>query len=300
MAAALLCALSTPLWAQDPSAQEDAGSDAGQPPVAEALERVFVRTSADAGTLAQQYPHLAVWLEPEDAPRVLGLMERETTAKPAGAMVILAGEGQSANDGLLENLRGRLSKAGWAAMSIGLESPSPSLQRARERLSMKPAPDPGESDDSAEPVMIDVNAQAAKDLLERHRTAINARLTAAVSWFTERDYRQVVLVGVGRGADEVRAYLAEAPPEVRRAAWVVADFGGQAPSEISVGFEGAPALPLLDLYSARERGTPARIAAFRRSGVASYQALPAPVPARPSARDAGAIANRLIGWAGGS
>lgn len=293
----LLLAVGAPALAQDQAAPEDSAADnSAQTPDASPVKRVFVRTAADAGALAQQYPHLALWLEPEDAPRVLALVEREATAKPAGAMVILANEGQSANDGLLEGLRARLTQAGWAAMTLGLEQPTPTLQLARERLADDGPP--AEGDDAAETVMIDVNSQLARDLLDEHRRVINARLAAAVDWLTAQGYQSVVLVGVGRGADEVRAYLSEAPAAVKRAAWVAADFGGQSPQALSAGVQGATQVPILDLYPSRASGESRRPAAFRRAGVRGYEALAIPVPARPSARDAGAIANRLIGWAG--
>ena len=291
----LLLAVGAP--AQDQAAPDDSAAGNGaQTPDASAVERVFVRTAADAGALAQQYPHLAVWLEPEDAPRALALVERETTARPAGAMVILANEGQSANDGLLEGLRSRLTQAGWATMTLGLEQPTLSLQMARERLAAS-APGPGNDEDAAEPVMIDVNDQAAKELLDEHRRVIDARLAAAVDWFTGQSYQTVVLVGVGRGADEIRAFLPNAQEAVSRVAWITADFGGQSPRDLSGSMGAGNAVPILDLYSSRAGQATGRPAAFRRGGLPSYEALAVPVPARPQARDAGVIANRLIGWA---
>ena len=294
----LLLVVSTSVLAQDPGADEDdPAAEKADTPTDVPVQRMFVRSAADSGALAQQYPHLTVWLEPEDAPRVLGLVEREATARPSGAMVILGGEGQSANDALLESLRARLSKAGWAVMTLGLEQPSPSLQVARERLaSAPPAAEEGEED--AEPVMIDVNDQAAKDLLESHREVINGRLAAVVAWFTERDYQRVVLVGVGHGADEVRAFLPEAPAAVRQAVWIAADFGSQSPEELSGAVEGRQAVPILDLYSSRRTSALARSGVFRRTGLVSYEALAVPMPARPEARNAGVIANRLLGWLG--
>lgn len=279
--------------AQDPP-PADAGD--GQKPTMEPVQRVFIRASGDTGALAQQYPHLAVWLEPEDEPRVLALVERETTATPSGAMVILSDEGQSANDSLLEGLRARLSEAGWAAMTLGLEQSPPSLQTARERLAdAAPASEDDNGEAVDESVMIDVNEQAARDLLDAHRKTMNARLAAAVAWFLEKQYQNVVLVGVGRGADEVRVFMAEAPPAVSRVAWVAADFGGQSPARVSDALTGETT-PILDLYPSRSPAAVNRQAAFRRVGLASYQAMSAPVPSRPSGRDAGVIANRLLGW----
>lgn len=286
-----------PVHAQDGEAADENESAPSRP-----VERTFIRSAADTGALAQRYPHLAVWLEPEDSARVLALVERETTEAAEGAMVIVADEGRSANDPLLESLRSRLTEAGWATMTLGLEQPTPTLQLARQRLladnGRGRGSDDGREGDSDGPVMIDVNDQAAEDLLEAHREEMNARLGSAVAWFAEQDYRQVVLVGIGRGADMIRAYLPEAPQTVTRVAWVVADFGPRGPADISNSVAGATRLPILDMYSSRDPVSQRRRAAFRRAGVRGYEALSAPVGVRPSRPDAGAIANRLMGWAG--
>lgn len=294
--ASLLLATVTSVSAQDQTVQDDADvAGEAETPTNEPVQRTFVRSAADSGALAQQYPHLAVWLEPEDAPRSLGLVEREATASPSGAVVIMAGEGQSANDPLLEGLRSRLSKAGWGTMTLGLEQPSPSLDVARERLASAP-PAAGDEQGEAEPVMIDVNDQLAKDLLEAHRELINGRLAAAVAWFTEREYRRVVLVGVGRGADEVRAFMQQVPAEVTQAAWIAADFGGQPLEELSQSLGGGQSVPILDLYSSRGASPPARMAVFRRAGLKVYDPQVMPVSGSPTGRDADIIANRLLGW----
>lgn len=274
-----------------------AAAEEGKTLPAEPVQRIFIRASGDAGALAQQYPHLAVWLEPDGEPRVLALVERETTARPSGGVVILAGEGQSANDSLLEGLRSRLSEAGWAAMTLGLEQPSPSLEAARERLADNAPAGDGEGDAKADSVMIDVNDEAARDLLEAHRKTMVARLAAAVAWFTEKQYQRVVLVGVGRGADEVRAFLPDASAAVSQVAWVAADFGGQSLTTFSKALSGET-MPILDLYPSRSGDIDRRQAAFRRSGVKAYRAQAVPVPAQPAGHDAGVIANRLLGWLG--
>lgn len=283
-------------------AQEEGSSDQQEASAAEPVQRAFIRASGDAGALAERYPHLAQWLEPEATPRVLALVERESTGAPEGAMVILADEGQSANAPLLEALRSRLTRAGWATMTLGLEQDTPTLQLARERLLASAAQDDDDDDGGGDagsdgPVMIDVNDQAAEDLLNAHREEMNARLASAVAWFTERDYPQVVLVGIGAGAETVRAYLAEAPQGLTAAAWVVADFGPRPPSDISESLASAGGLPLLDMYAARDPDSDRRRATFRRVGIKGYEALSAPVGVQPDRRDAGAIASRLVGWA---
>lgn len=282
-------ALPGPAVAEDEEAADPAAGSAVEP-----VDRAFIRSAGDTGALAQRYPHLAEWLEPEGAPRVLALVEREAADSPQGAMVILAGEGQSANDPLLEALRSRLTEAGWAAMTLGLDQATPTLQLARERRVASVAQ--GEGGDPDGPVMIDVNDQAAEDLLEAHYQEMNARLASAVSWFTERDYRRVVLVGIGGGAEAVRGFLAEAPQAVVAVAWVAANFGQRAPEDISEGVAGAGQRPILDMYPSRDPGSVRRRAAFRRAGINGYQSLPAPIGVRPEGRDAGVIAGRLLGW----
>ncbi|MGM0569346.1 DUF3530 family protein [Marinobacter sp.] len=300
VAAAL--SLASPAIAQDeaPAGESGntnttAGEDASQDTAGNATERYFIRSAGDSGRLAQRYPHLAVWLEPDGAPRALALVEREATDTPEGAMVILADEGQTANHVLIEGLRRRLTEAGWAAMSMGNDQVSPALQLARQRELVPGATRPGGSSPEGQPVMIDVNDQAAEELLEAHRDEMNARLEAAVAWFTERDYSPVVLVGVGRGAAAINDFLPGAQDAVSAVAWVAPEFGERTPDELVSELRGAN-VRLLDMYPSRSSAGPVRQAAFRRAGVKGYRALKVPFGGGESA---GAIASRLAGWADG-
>ncbi len=261
-------------------------------------ERFFIRTTGDSGMLAQLYPHLAVWLEPEGAPRVLALVEREATSAPKGAVVVLADEGQTANEPLLEGIRRRLTKAGWATMTLGNDQVGPSLQLARQRMAGVDGAAAGDSSGQNETVMIDVNDQAAEDLLQAHREEMNARLASAVAWFLERDYSQVILVGTGRGAVVVNEYLPAAPETVTRVAWVAPEFEGLAPGELAASLGGLP-VEFLDLYPSRSSGGAERGAAFRRAGITGYKALGIPLTGGPRALHSRAIASRLAGWASG-
>ncbi|MCK7542722.1 alpha/beta hydrolase family protein [Marinobacter bryozoorum] len=302
----LVLVLINPATAQDAAPGGDAGAagqDAGDGESKEgsgkpSVERYFIRSAGDSGMLAQRYPHLAVWLEPDGAPRALALVEREVTEAAKGAVVLLADEGQTANHALLAGLRSRLTEAGWAALSLGNSQVSPGLQLARQRAGEAGSRSGQDSSDEGEPVMIDVNDQAAEDLLKAHRDEVNARLDAAVAWLQERDYSQVVLVGVGRGALAVNGYLPRAPAAVSRVAWIAPDFGSQAPGELVSALEGK-VVRLLDMYPSRSSAGPGRRAAFRRAGMNGYEALPVPLAGGESGRHAAAIASRLAGWAGG-
>lgn len=298
MAAVLF--LSASVAAQDapPAGETDNGEGAAREASGEPVERYFIRSTGDSGRLAQRYPHLAVWLEPEGAPRVLALVEREVTETPKGGVVILADEGQTANDALIEGLRGRLTEAGWATLSLGNDQVSPTLQLARQRLETRKALPGDESSQADQPVMIDVNDQAAEAILETQREEMNARLHSAVSWLQERDYARVLLVGVGRGALAINDYLPEAPEVVTGLAWIAPDFGARAPGELASGLEEVT-VRLLDMYPSRSSSGEQRRAAFRRAGVAGYKALPVPLAGGEAGRHAAAIGSRLAGWAEG-
>jgi hypothetical protein len=303
----LVTALSllTPVAAQeggtaDGAAQGGNNEGEGSPGVAsdDPAERYFIRSTGDSGMLAQLHPHLATWLEPEGAPRVLALVEREATSAPKGAVVVLADEGQTANDPLLEGMRRRLTKAGWATMTLGNDQVGPSLQLARQRMAVGEAGATADGSGQDEPVMIDVNDQAAEDLLQAHREEMNARLASAVAWFLERDYSQVILVGAGRGAVAVNEYLPSAPETVTRVAWVAPEFEGLSPGELATSLGGLP-VEFLDLYPSRSSGGAERGAAFRRAGVTGYKALGIPLAGGSAAPHSRAIASRLAGWASG-
>ncbi len=285
----------------DGQAKQDAEAGDSADPGIEGLgivERSFSQSGLGAAALAQHLPHLTVWLEPENSPRVLALFEREVSAEADGAVVVLSDEGQTANDRLLEGLRKRLTDAGWATMTLGLESPSIALQRAREQAAVGSGDQVDKSSEEAPAgqSVIDVNEQAVADLLDSHRQTLNARQQAAVEWLNAQDYGNVVLVGVGRGANAVREYLPDAHGSVRRVAWVGADFGGLNPAQAAESLVGVEGIPILDLYSSRQTGVDERRAAFTRAGIREYRAIPMAVDVRPRPRAAGPIANRLIGW----
>ncbi len=292
-----LLAAPGPVRAQDPAADsapevaEDAAVDVSGP-----VERFFIRSTGDAGMLAQRYPHLAVWLEPDGAPRVLALVEPEAVSPARGAAVILADEGQSANHALVEVLRRQLTEAGWAALSLGNDELSPSLLLARQRLAVDARASDEQVDGQDQPVMIDVNDQAAEDLVAAHQAEMNARLDAAVSWSRGQGYESVMLIGIGRGAADISRYLPLAPEAVSRMVWITPRFENRTPDEL-VSVLAASAVPVLELYPSKATDVAQRRAAFRRAGRPGFEAVPVPLRSNEVHRHGVAIASRLIGWA---
>ncbi|SFR82012.1 Protein of unknown function [Marinobacter daqiaonensis] len=297
-----LPALLALLFSGMPMAQDGASGNGGEPvaddetPQVAPLERVFIQSGSGQGALAQRYPHLAVWLEPEDSPRVLALVERESAGQANGAVIIIGDEGDSANAPLLAAMREKLTEAGWAAMTLGMDSPSLALQQARDHHARSEDEKAAGQPQSDGPVMIDVNSQAVADLLQAHRDSMNAVFEAATGWLAERGYQEIVLVGIGRGAAAVHGYLPQAPSSVRRAAWVAADFGRQTGETVLEGLSAVDGLALLDLYSSRGSGIQDRKAAFSRRQWQDYTALPVPTDPQLRALRAGSVVNRLVGW----
>ncbi len=292
-----LLAMSGPATAQDQAADEAPGA-AGEAAVdvSDPVERFFIRSTGDAGMLAQRYPHLAVWLEPDGAPRVLALVEPEAVAPARGAAVILSDEGQSANHALVEVLRRHLTEAGWAALSLGNDELSPSLLLARQRLAVDVREPSEEVGDGDQPVMIDVNDQTAEDLVAVHQSEMDARLAAAVAWSQGRGYESVMLIGIGRGASAVSHYLPHAPEVVTRMVWIMPRFDDQTPDELVAALADSN-VPVLELYPSAATDAVQRRAAFQRAERPGFEAVPVPLRGGEVHHHGAAIASRLTGWA---
>lgn len=291
--------------------------DDGQPPDQEAKasakrERAMISTGLGSDAIASQWPDAAVWLEPPEEDRVLALFEPEADTPAKGALVILADEGQSAASGLAGALRGPMARAGWAVMTVGLESPPYGLQRARRQQPSAPPDEPQESTeedgeaDASESVMIDVMDNVdVEELEDQYRTRIQKALSAAVGNVADRGYGRVAVVGIGRAAGHVARMTAGGGGDVSALVWIAPVFDHNDSAALTEWLGAAGQIRLLELHSSREAGaqdgvgsrTPEqREAAFRRAGIKAYTRQPVAMADRPEPRDAPALANRLAAW----
>lgn len=296
---------------------QEAAESQGEPANASAAEarRAMVSTGLDSNAIAAKWPDAAVWLEPPDEDRVLALFEPEVATPAKGALVILADEGQSAASGLAGALRQPMARAGWAVLSVGLESPPFALQQAyRQRrvsaseVSQESATnDTDEDADTVGSVMIDVmDSVDVEELEDQYRTRVQKALTVAVKHLADRGYERVAVAGVGLAVGHVARMAGTADSgELAAQIWIAPVFYPGDSAALVEWVSGAKQTRVLELHSSRipERvdwagfTTPKqREAAFRREGIATYTRQPVAMAERPLPRNAPALANRLSAW----
>ncbi|MGP4845105.1 DUF3530 family protein [Marinobacter sp. 1Y8] len=279
------------------------------------VQRPMIMTGQDNAALAARFPDDHVWLETESEGRTLGLLMLESNAPARGAVLILADEGQTADSELAGALREPLSRAGWAAMTLGLQPPPYPVIKARQQpkpvMAEKPETDapaegaPTEQDENdAAPndsaVMIDVMPEDALDEMKKNYQArIAAYLQSGVTYLKGQGYERVLLVGIGHGTPAITTQALSGPGagenEMQGLVWVApADT-----DDLAGSLNDASNLKVLELDShlAEGRAGKARQAQLVRAGFVGYQRQLLAMSARPQARDARQIANRIVGWA---
>lgn len=227
--------LSLALLAWLGSAWADATPTSDTPPTAaEApIERPALpeRSQLEAQALSEHLPAAQQQQLGPDNDRFLALWRAANTPTPKGAVVILPGAGQSADDPRLAGpLRASLPDTGWHSLSLTLPDPSDPLQ-ALTPAKPAPAPEPppatdpdappAEPSDAAEaPEASAPAAPTAPDTvlsLEAqqlaHAERIFARLDAALAFAQNQQASRVVLLGDGSGAYWAGRYLSERKPQ---------------------------------------------------------------------------------------
>ncbi|PVY76448.1 uncharacterized protein DUF3530 [Tamilnaduibacter salinus] len=290
------------LFAPPVMAQQSEGADGSAPESEDApasgeetdKPRPVVRSGTGDEALAAHRSDRAVWLETPEHGRLLALLEREQAANAKGAVLILADEGQSADTALAGALREPLSKAGWAALSMGLPEPPQQVVRARRHPAMamegdkETAGQEEPANEEADAVMIDVmDPTELDDLTETYRSRIDAYVSAALERLSSEGYSPVVLVGVGYGASAMARHTGSATALV----WVAPQMSESALEAFQ------PGVPVLELYPNRQQ-TQARqrSAQLKRQQLPSYRQQPVAMDAQPQRRDAGQVANRMLSW----
>ncbi|AXS83422.1 MULTISPECIES: DUF3530 family protein [Marinobacter] len=280
---------------QDPRTNakpEQAGSGAGS------ASRSLVWTGIGERGLSQAFPEAAVWLELEEGVRALGLFYPETRLPAQGALVVLADEGETAASGLAGAVARALAARGWAVLTLGLEAPSPALQRMLAGPVVS-APGPEANDEApTESVMIDVMApENADDLEARYRNRISQALEAGLAELVERGYEAPALMGIGRASIHVTNRILEGA-SVSALVWVAPQFY---PSDRADLPERLTSLgtALLDLHPAGSGGGEPGWSTgekLLRAGADGYQRQPIPGFGPPSAAFGDTIASRVAAW----
>ncbi|WP_417567256.1 DUF3530 family protein [Marinobacter sp.] len=293
---AVLVAVALPAIAQD----EQSAEQAPESPVsgAEPVNRSLVWTGTGERGLSQTFSDAAVWLELEEGERALGLFYPETRLPARGALVVLADEGETAASGLAGAVARALAARGWAALTLGLEAPSPALQRRLARPVVGTPGSGGNDEAATESVMIDVmESENADDLEARYRNRISQVLEAGLAELIERGYEAPALLGVGGASIHVTDRTLDGA-SASALVWVAPRFYPVDRVDLPDRLTSLGA-SLLDLHPAGSGGgEPGWTAGekLRRAGVEGYQRQPIPWFSPPSAVVGDAVASRVAAW----
>lgn len=305
---ALLCCL-TGGWSAAQESTEPPAEEMASPAVEEdTRQRLMISTGLGARALAERFPQAAVWLENSDGGSELALLEPANRPEAKGALLLLAGEGQSGAGGFEGSVRQLLPDRGWTVMTLGLPV-SPLSQPLARPIPATPEPE-SEAEVaegalaasgqviSEESVMIDVMApEVSPERFEKYRERVRSTLAAAMTELRARGHQRVVLAGVGMAAEPVmQAALAGGEPA--ELVWIAPRFSADSANSWPERLAGVERWPLLDLTSSLEDRTEARsrAAAFRRQGIAGYQQQALALALPLSERDAPKLINRMVAW----
>ena len=239
--------------------------------------------------LSRDFPDSAVWLELADGGQALGLFRPARREPALGALVLLGDVGETAASGLAGVLAGQLAERGWATITLGLEAPSPSLQRLLEKV---PEPVPEVPDDSTSGTLPAVMAGAGEEEggpEELYRERVQEMLSAALAELAGRGFEQPVLLGVGYACN----YLAGWPEDagsVKALIWVAPAFYPGTRVGLEDWIEALTDMTILELSA------PASGNRGRWPAVAPYSYQPVAITQPPSVTDAGMIAGRIHSW----
>ena len=302
----LLCCLFMSMSVRGWAQENDQNPDAEQEPAAQesARQRPVSVTGLGEWALARQYPEQAVWLNLEDDSRALALFSPELETPVRSAVIVLADEGQTADQAILGALRQALSEMGMAAITLGLQAP-PGIMRSSRLARNVPTPgEPEEGEPEAgnapgaerESVMIDVAAEEdLKQLAEDYREGVRAVLDAAATELNERGYQQVLVMGIGWSADYVTEW-AISREQLTGAVWLAPKFSPQRLSALTDLLAADRNWWLMDIHhsggEAEKRGRE-RGATLARAGVARYQRQAVPLFLPPRREDADRVVGRI-------
>ncbi|AOY90346.1 hypothetical protein BKP64_17275 [Marinobacter salinus] len=279
-------------WAQEESAKGLAGTATG------AQERSGVSTGLGELALSRAYPDAAVWLDLEEGDRALGLFHPERELPAKGALLVLADAGETAASGVSGSLAEHLADRGWAVLTVGLDAPSPTIQRLLERPPEVVEKSPGDGEASS--VMIDVmESESAEGGAEAaYRDRVRRVLEAGVTELADREYGKVALVGIGRASNHLVA-LSEVQQNLRAMIWVAPVFYPRDEATLVSRLGEGNAPPLLELYdSVSVDSAPGRQWALNllRAGLENFVHQPAALHQPLSAQDGQSLASRINGW----
>ncbi|MCO6058692.1 alpha/beta hydrolase family protein [Pseudomonas sp. MOB-449] len=286
---AALCLAFLP--ATSPLQAQEEGTELAKEP-AQAVERVPLeeRSQEEAISLERQLPGDEQQRLKAAEESFLALWQPANAGEPSGVLILLPGEGESADwPEAIGPLRRQLPNAGWSTLSLTLPDPSgdpvpprpvatEAPSKAEPAVSPEKAQEEGpantEQAGSAEPNTDPAPPALSRDAVQKTQTdRVFARIEAALAFARQQKPRSIVLLGHGTGAYWATQFLStQEPRDVRNLLLVAA--------ELPAGYEPAleDSLPALKLSTGDfyYKDLPAdRDAALRRLHASKRQKHPA-------------------------
>jgi hypothetical protein len=216
LALALLLAL--PVLAEQQDSPPGSAAAAETPSEDAAPERPALpeRSVSEAQALEQRLEQREQqWLQTDDE-RFLALWLPANVGEPSGAVILLPGDAENADDATAVGpLRRKLPDGGWHSLSLTL--PDPDHDAPPLRLPEPPTSAAAEAavDGEAETAPSAAPDPAADHDARRsaHAQRVMARIDAGIAFARQQQASRIVLLGHGSGAYWAAQYLAERQPE---------------------------------------------------------------------------------------
>ena len=290
--------------------------------------------------LETRFPDQSVTLEADGEPFTALRKERTVAARQGGA-VIIADVGGSPARGWPNGIRHALADAGWMSLSIGLPGaalkgvperifePRQPLPEDVEEVPVEEEPaevqeaggdgngdnggqgngDEAAAEDQAAAAMereqamtINVPDELDGDERDEWQERALARVAAAVDALREEGLQNIVLIGVGAGADIGLRYMqdnqAMFPPGGMGMVWIGPRLSPPYNEALDQSLGEGMAIPILDLYDRRSQGGPARdrLESARRGNFENYAQSGMPLRRHTSKASERRVGSRVRGW----
>lgn len=237
---ALSALVLAPLFASLPLRAENAGTPTEPTPAVERAPLVE-RSQEEARGLERRLPQREQQMLKAGDEHFLALWQPANVAEPKGLVVILPGDGETADwPRAVGPLRRGLPDLGWSTLSLTLPDPSgdplpPRPPRSEEKTQAEPAVSPEKAQEegpanteqagSAEPDTDPAPPPLSRDAIQKSQTDRTfARIDAALAFARQQKPGVIVLLGHGTGAYWAVQYLgALEPVEVQNLLLVAAE-----------------------------------------------------------------------------
>ncbi|PSS46855.1 alpha/beta hydrolase family protein [Pseudomonas sp. BBP2017] len=317
---AFCLALILPCSAQA-AADETPPAAENTPPTTVQRQPLAERSQEDALALERQVPQAEQQMLQAGSDHFLTLWKPANTSEPDGALIILAGAGETADwPKTVGPLRRKFPDAGWHSLSLSLpdllaDSPqaraetAPAPSQPVEKGQSAPAKDTPDDANASVEKATTAESEVSESAAQPEAPGINdkadaerifARLDAAVAYAQQHNARSIVLLGNGSGAYWAARYLSERQPaQVQKLVMVAAQTPAQAEQSLDAL---APSLkvPTADFFytnqSQARRAAEQRLQASKRLKDNNYRQVGLTAMPGNSAAQQEQLFRRVRGW----